>query len=126
VNQQNTDFLLGTFKFFDPRFSCFDCGDGWFELIKQTCAKLQALDIAGLEVDCVKEKFGGLRIGVSDIRGMSWEDQKKVIDILSEAEEKSCSICENCGNKGEPRVTGRVFKVAKTLCSLCHLENTAP
>jgi hypothetical protein len=36
----------------------FDCGDGWFELIKDLSEKLEPLGVEALQV---KEKWGSLR-----------------------------------------------------------------
>jgi hypothetical protein len=69
----------------------FDCGDGWFTLIRELCQKIVALDP---ESNCiavqVKEKFGGLRFYVHGATD-------KIYDLIEEAEEKSFFVCEDCG-----------------------------
>lgn len=81
----------------------FSCGDGWFALIDELCARLQYMtDHEGapqIVATQVKEKFGSLRFYVRSAA----EAQFKVID---EIEGRSFSICEVCGAPGELLVTG--------------------
>jgi hypothetical protein len=71
----------------------FECGDGWFELIKELSEKLEPM---GVEAVQVKEKWGGLRFYVDGATDEAW-------DIIEEAEQKSETICEACGAPGELR-----------------------
>lgn len=109
----------------------FECDDGWFQIIWDTCEKLENLDeekikstsiderakleLEGLnsrlEIVQVKEKFGGLRIYTS----VGTEEQYKVIQ---EAERKSEETCENCGKEGTQTRGGWV----KTLCPECKYD----
>jgi hypothetical protein len=60
---------------------------------------------------CIKEKFGGLRFYVE-------KSDKQTNDLVKQAELKSYSICEICGNKGNP------FTICDswifTFCEKCH------
>jgi hypothetical protein len=116
MNKENTEYLIKTFpnlyRGVDRPLTAslmgfgFECGDGWFELIKELSAKLEA---AGAEAMQVKEKFGGLRFYLAG--GASHE----VWDLIEEAELRSESICEECGDPGETRELSWV----RTLCSCC-------
>lgn len=73
-----------------------ECGDGWFDLLDELCARIQAAVDAGAEqprVLQVKEKFVGLRFYVRGADGQmeTWID---------EAEARSCVTCEVCGASG--------------------------
>ena len=97
VDKPLTDSLMG--------FG-FECGDGWFELIKELSEKLEPM---GVEAIQVKEKWGGLRFYlVGGAPHEAW-------DLIEEAEEKAETICEACGAPGEVR--DRPWVV--TLCDEC-------
>jgi hypothetical protein len=77
----------------------FCCEDGWYGIIWDLFLSLEPLS-AGLdptgpafEVVQVKEKFGGLRVGVSQM------DDAIHLAIAS-ARERSVKTCEICGNPG--------------------------
>jgi len=73
----------------------FECGDGWFELLKELSEKLEPLGVVAAQV---KEKFGGLRFYVCGTPA----DVSDVVDkAISEAEDKSYVTCEFCGASGE-------------------------
>lgn len=84
----------------------FECGDGWFELIKELSEKLEPM---GVEAIQVKEKWGGLRFYLAG--GAPHE----AWDLIEEAEERAETICEACGAPGEVR--DRPWVV--TLCDEC-------
>lgn len=88
----------------------FECGDGWYDLINETCKKLQVIaDTTGVQAiaDQVKEKFGTLRFYIHS----TYENAKNVtkdqidtlcdiiFDIEYEADRRSRYICERCGKK---------------------------
>jgi len=110
----------------DMRHTCmcwgFTCGDGWYELIDKLSAALETeivkLKESGVPVEQlpvaaqVKEKFGGLRCYVDN----ATEEMYKLIEA---AEEKSFTICEDCGGaEGELRGGGWL----RTLCDACNAE----
>lgn len=75
-----------------------ECGDGWFKLIDELCAKLVELGPHAVASQ-VKEKFGTLRfyiIGASEA----------MMDLIIKAEEESSRVCENCGVRGYRHVHG--------------------
>lgn len=83
----------------------YPVGNGWVPLVLELHEKLVAIN-PGYEIDQIKEKFGGLRYYVGPVG----EEARKLID---EAEEKSFTICEVCGEPGVPRGGGWI----KTLCN---------
>ncbi|MGV8920833.1 MAG: hypothetical protein ACOH2R_24155 [Pseudomonas sp.] len=75
----------------------FECGDGWFDLLDDLCAKIQHHVVAtqGRQVVArqVKEKYGELRF--------YYDGADSVVDLLIEgAEARSELICEQCGAVG--------------------------
>ena len=83
------------------------CGPGWYPIIERLIVKLKALGW-DLELDQIKEKFGGLRFYIGGYTpGM---DQ-----AIAEAEKESFRTCEDCGAEGKPRKGGWI----RTLCDTC-------
>ena len=76
----------------------FECGKGWYPLIKELLDKLQVIADSGhdFEVTQIKSKFGGLRVYVSGA-------PQEVFDLIDEYEAKSFTICEICGKPGKLR-----------------------
>ena len=86
----------------------FECGDGWFDLIDRLSAEITDID-PDVRVMQVKEKFGGLRFYVDSA-------PDEVYELITDAEERSFSICERCGSPGKPSdCSGWI----KTLCPKC-------
>jgi hypothetical protein len=92
----------------DSKF--FECGDGWYPLIKDLITDLIVLGW-DKQTCQVKEKFGGLRFYIN---GASEEIYKRI----RIAEDLSYETCETCGEKGELRSVGWY----KTLCNKHHEE----
>ena len=111
----------------------FECDDGWYELIKELCEKLDTLinekypDLKEIpewnkELDLpypyfyvtqVKEKYGGLCFYVSSA-------YDEIFDLINEYEKKSYTICEVCGKPGKTLVNGLGKGYwYKTLCADC-------
>jgi len=81
---------------FHPIAFGFECGGGWFPILKELCLKIEALintlpldEQQNFHVAQVKEKFGGLRFYM---HGETDEMSK----LIREAEEKCDSTCETC------------------------------
>ena len=79
----------------------FEIGEGWMSLVIELLDKIQHLvdnnpEYSGLQVIQVKEKYGALCVYLNYY-------YKEIEDIIDEYEEKSCYICEVCGEKGEIR-----------------------
>lgn len=91
-----------------------ECGDGWYNIIDELSSKLEPMGVVALQV---KEKFGGLRFYVGNVTD---EHKTEVFNIISEAESKSFSTCETCGESGKARRSGWI----KTLCDKCANERS--
>ena len=87
----------------------FSTGDGWNQLIKELIEELMALGW-DRKVTQVKEKFGGLRFYIGG-------GSKEVHDAINRAENKSYTICEDCGSPGKLR-SNRYWEL--TLCDECN------
>lgn len=89
---------------------CWGCdvGDGWYDLLYETCEKIEKLN-QDICFGQVKEKYGGLTIHVND-----YSDE--VTDILNKAEDESYKTCERCGTK--ENVTSEGLYIL-TLCHNC-------
>lgn len=72
--------------------------DGWDDLVNTLVTKLRELD-PNLEILQIKEKFGGLRAYIN-----THSEEADVINafnsLINEAEEKSYTVCEECGGVG--------------------------
>ena len=100
--------IFGTGAGFRGQGCSMEIGDGWYTLIDDLCAKLQAdADACGSQPKAyqVKEKFGGLRFYVD----IATPEQQ---EMIGEAEEKSTKLCEVCGAAGTRTRSGWI----KTLC----------
>ena len=81
-------------------------GEGWMELVVQLDQQVAQLD-PDYVIDQVKEKFGGLRYYVTLSEGLDKDIRESIYDIIHEAESKSYTICEVCGQPGtESAATG--------------------
>lgn len=91
-------------------------GEGWHPLIKELEDKLNDID-PDFQLQQVKEKFGTLRYYAQcDKGGVNFHK------LISEAEEKSGTICEMCG---EPAETHSYSGWLKTLCDEHRRERLA-
>ena len=121
MKQELKEQLMKEFPNLFPEvpFCGFGCGNGWFDIIKDLCQKLEEMIIAFPENErfkyrCVqiKEKFGGLRFYLDHTPKEMWE-------FIDKAEEKSLKTCENCGAVGKQTGKGWI----KTLCEDCSKTN---
>jgi hypothetical protein len=105
MNQENTRKLNERFPFLtssgnmnqDLMMFGFECGDGWFQLIWDLCEKIEKEGISPhFRAMQVKEKFGSLRFYVNIA-------SDEVLNAIDEAEKKSETICELCGEPGRIR-----------------------
>jgi hypothetical protein len=94
-----------------PVFRALDVSDGWLPLIDQLVDDLTAL--GPFTVIQIKEKFGGLRFYTNTVTD---EQQARI----TEAENKSTTVCEECGETGDGITIGSWMR---TLCTPC--EETA-
>ena len=112
-----------------------EVGNGWYEIISNVCwmieqhernidgnrkylekndpERLKTLpEYFSVKFDQVKEKYGGLRLYFSG-------GDEYVEGLVSMAEAISYTICEVCGNKGQPNKGGWI----STLCESCRVDN---
>lgn len=107
---ENNNLLVEKYPNIFSRIKYVGVNDGWFELLDNLCRDITLELARDLEVEPVvalqiKEKFGGLRFYYSG--------GNSVIDALvSQAENASYKICEQCGQPGRARHGGWI----KTLC----------
>ena len=118
-------------------FGC-ECSDGWYDLLDHLCEEIaQAYEAAGVPVnivvDQVKEKYGTLRFyyhfsrqtpsiqtveqGTIRLKQDDSTLYQHMDAIVSKWEARSGSVCEMCGNAGEPR-TDLLWIL--TLCDQCY------
>lgn len=112
-----------------------ECNIGWYEIISNVCWMIKQHEdnkrwrkeylekndperLASepgyfpVKFDQVKEKYGGLRLYFSG-------GDEYVEGLVSMAEAISYTICETCGNKGNPNKSGWI----STLCESCRVDN---
>ena len=85
-----------------------ECGKGWHELIADCMLGLSE----GADILQIKEKFGTLRVYITD-----GTDEDYL--LIEKAEKKSSTICEICGQPGS---TCYAWGWIKTMCPLCKEE----
>lgn len=91
-----------------------ECGDGWYDLIDRTCAKIMAVDPdknKNVSFCQIKEKFGGLRLYLDNADNAAFE-------ICCSAEQESYTICELCGKAGKHNNDSSWIS---TLCNKCRM-----
>ena len=88
----------------------FECGNGWYPLIKDLITDLIELGW-DKQVCQVKEKFGALRFYINT-------GSDEIFKKIHSYENQSYETCETCGEKGELRLVGWY----KTLCNKHHEE----
>jgi hypothetical protein len=103
-------------KMFSGKYGGFAVGKGWYPILNLLCANIQShidwrvkqgQDIAQVEVNQIKEKFGGLRFYYS-----GGDDQ--VHGMVRMAESFADTLCEECGSIGKRRGGGWI----RTLCDI--------
>lgn len=78
----------------------YDIGKGWYRLMREVILVIDKYnfdhpDDDQVHITGVKEKWGGLRIEID-----SWAPE--ITDLILDVEERSHSICEECGKEGSP------------------------
>lgn len=101
------------------------CGDGWADIIDRYLTDLEERGFE-VQIDQIKEKFGGLRIYDSvghplfrTINSPSAEMERAALEAYldkrhDEAEKESYRTCEECGERGKTNDWGTGWY--KTLC----------
>lgn len=104
----------------------FECGDGWYPIIDELSAKLEA-EITRLKANGmsesylprasqVKEKFGRLEFYIRWGRETIFDGHEVFFTAIDEARRKSVVTCEDCGAPGRRR-DERSYVL--TLCDAC-------
>lgn len=120
MKKEHVDYLTTVYpEIFKGKYGGIAVNDGWFDIINQLCININShmkwkKDIEPIELEQVKEKFGGLRFyfqgGDEYIRG-----------LVSMAESMSGVTCEECGAPGETGGRGWI----STLCPTHRAERDA-
>ena len=97
--------------------SYFEINEGWKGLVEEITSKIEVVNnkyspSSYIRAAQVKQKFGGLRYYVS-IEEVDEQDVKHVYDIIAEAEKRSFTICEFCG---QPAKQGKYGYTIETVC----------
>lgn len=93
---------------------CYSIGKGWYRLVREVILAIDKYnfehsDDDQIHITYVKEKWGGLRIEID-----SWAPE--ISDLILDIEDRSRSICEECGKEGSTcEVRGWIY----TLCDDC-------
>lgn len=82
------------------------CPRGWEKLVEDLVVEVEKLAVAQnlslLRIDQIKEKFGGLRVYFNRV------ESEEIRNLVSSAEARSFSICDQCGEPGKPSKGGWV------------------
>jgi len=79
-------------------------GAGWQPLVDELHAQINVI-VGDHQILQIKEKFGGLRYYYT-LSGATADQIAQVRDLVGVAEHASFSICEECGEPGEPFTLG--------------------
>lgn len=82
------------------QYSTFECRDGWFNLIDRLGKLCEPHKV---QVECVKEKFGIMRIYTRVKSRLADQTPVEVYKEIEELERISGEVCEGCGDKGTLR-----------------------
>ena len=132
MNPENTEKLLNAYPLLyrELRDQCFECEDGWFDLVWQVSAEIEATAQkegipktaeAWPSVHILKQKFGTLR--VQSLYGYS----EAIRALVEKAYQKSMVICELCGapaNCDKERELDNRWE--QSLCDNCRKEHRPP
>jgi len=90
----------------------FDCGNGWYQLLKEAVLKLEPLIVAEIAKDPEGAKFGYYRASqvkekYGTLRFYLYGETDEMSAVIRKAERQSARTCETCGKPG--KVRGRWF-----------------
>ena len=112
----------------DPKVTCMHwgcaCGEGWYGIIHEICAKLKALGVEEFKFAQIKEKFGTLRLYYEYKKfplGLRHVLNDVVWKTIKEAEEESAKVCELCGSREEIETKANRGWI-QTLCAKCRQQ----
>lgn len=92
----------------------FECGDGWFDILKRMFEELREQGCTDVCIAQVKEKFGRLTI----YHGCT--SNTVPASIIAKAEKESCSTCEDCGKPGKSMRSSTGW--IRTQCPVCEYK----
>jgi hypothetical protein len=132
---ENTTKLLAAYPrlYRTLRDKTFECEDGWFDLVWQVSAEIEAT--AALEgiiktssawpsVGILKQKLGTLRVQFDSRGNTTVSDAIKA--IATKAYEQSIVICELCGAPAHCDSDRKLARWVETLCDKCRNEHRPP
>lgn len=106
---------------FLSKLPMFECGDGWFEIVKELCAELEKLQLGPqFTIVQVEEKFGILRVYVEGAhpRDIPLKKFDALGRLMEKAARESAKTCEWCGQPGRRTTMSRGYYII-TLCRKC-------
>lgn len=77
-----------------------ECPEPWRPIARELHEELLKID-PDYRVDQIKEKMGGLRYYITPSENMDTETRRKMQILTFDAEKKSNTICQVCGEPGE-------------------------
>lgn len=99
-----------------------ECGDGWFDIIRDLVVKLVELSketpraFVGFSIAQIKEKFGTLRFYTAHGDGYDGQVYRRIMALVQGAEHASSRTCELCGKEAKLKTMGYI----QTLCRYPH------
>lgn len=124
MTPENTSKLLAAYPLLyrELREWSFECGDGWFDLVWQVSADIEAAaQLEGIpktaeawpSVGILKQKFGTLRVQF-DTRV-----NEAIEALVAKAYERSMEACELCGAPAHCDSERKLARWVETLCDKC-------
>lgn len=131
MNPENTEKLLTAYPLLyrELRKRCFECGEGWFDLIWQVSAEIEsAAQLEGTpkttgawpSVGVLKEKFGTLRVQFRT------RVSEAIEALVAKAYERSMETCELCGAPAQLDRERELGKWAEARCESCRKAHRSP
>lgn len=136
ISAEKMDRLAEKFPFmvdkeYNESFYC-DISNGWYPLLENLCQEIaDAYEQAGLPMDLcvvdVKQEWGSLSFNfhfenenvTADTADKVRQLHCKIVEIVQFYEDKSTTVCEECGQHGE-LIDDSGFKI--TLCDDCYAK----
>lgn len=131
MNLENTEKLLTAYPLLyrKLRERCFECGDGWFNLVWQLSVEIEsAAQLEGIQktvdfwpsISILKQKAGTLRVQFDNVVS------EHIEALITKAYERAMETCELCGAPAQLDHKRELGKWIKTLCESCHKAHRSP
>lgn len=123
MKEEYENKLSEDFTFIDSNMF-IETGDGWFQLIYDLCKEIEAVYkregiVANIIVDAIYEKYGVLHFDFffekNSLEYFSYEEE--IIKLVNDYEDRSETICEECGNIGILRDVNGWLSVSCDKCN---------